>query len=60
MATKSNSGNLHKSKMATGQILQNIVLEKCVITLFMGIRYVESTSDVKFSVQSHDQMLKVR
>ena len=66
MGTFNNSGNLHKSKMATGQILKStlepLVLELCVLVLhILGVFwYVQFISDVIFSVQGQDQMLKVR
>ena len=59
------SGNLIKSKMAIGQIFKNTLeppscLAIMYITSFLVFGYVESISDVTFSVQGQDYMLKVR
>ena len=59
----SNSGNLHKSNMATGQILkgplQPFVFALCVISLLGVFGYAEAIYDVTCSVQGQNQMFKV-
>ena len=54
-ARLNNSGNLHRSKMVIGVIFKRYFR----IALYWGI-WVESISDVIFSVRGQDQMLKVR